>query len=67
MSEFMDEAKKMASEHQDVADKGFDEAAQMADDKTGGKFDSQIQAGEQQAESQLGVQDQDQNQQNQGQ
>jgi hypothetical protein len=60
MSEFMDEAKKAASEHSDIADKGFDEAAQVADQKTGGKFDSQIQAGEQQAESRLGVQDQDQ-------
>jgi MT0933-like antitoxin protein len=67
MSEFMDEAKKLASEHSDVADKGFDEAAQMADEKTGGKFDSQIQAGEQQAESSLGVQDQDQGQQDQNQ
>ena len=67
MSEFMDDAKKLASEHSDVADKGFDQAAQMADEKTGGKFDSQIQSGEQQAESYLGVQDQDQNQQNQGQ
>jgi hypothetical protein len=67
MSEFMDDAKKLASEHSDVADKGFDEAAKVADDKTGGKYDSQIQAGEQKAESQLGVQDQDQSQQNQGQ
>ena len=65
MSEFMDDAKKLASEHSDVADKGFDEAAQMADEKTGGKFDSQIQSGEQPAEGALGVQDQDQ--QNQGQ
>jgi hypothetical protein len=67
MSEFMDEAKKLAGEHSDVADQAFDQAAKMADDKTGGKFDSQIQSGEQQAESYLGVQDQDQNQQNQGQ
>jgi MT0933-like antitoxin protein len=67
VSEFMDDAKKLASEHSDVADKGFDEAAQMADEKTGGKFDSQIQSGEQQAESALGVQDQDQGQQDQGQ
>jgi MT0933-like antitoxin protein len=67
VSEFMDEAKKLASEHSDVADQGFDQAAQMADEKTGGKFDSQIQAGEQQAESYLGVQDQDQDQQNQDQ
>jgi hypothetical protein len=67
MSEFMDEAKKLADEHSDVADQAFDQAAQMADEKTGGKFDSQVQAGEQQAESYLGVQDQDQNQQNQDQ
>jgi MT0933-like antitoxin protein len=67
MSEFMDDAKKLASEHSDVADKGLDEATQFADQKTGGKFDSQIQAGEQQAENALGVQDQDQNQQDQNQ
>ena len=59
MSEFMDEAKKQASEHSDIADQGFDKAAEMADEKTGGKFDSQIQAGEQKAEEALGVQDQD--------
>jgi hypothetical protein len=59
MSEFMDEAKKEASEHSDVADQGFDKAAEMADQKTGGKFDSQIQEGEQKAEGSLGVQDQD--------
>jgi hypothetical protein len=63
MSEFMDEAKKQASEHSDIADQGFDKAAEMADEKTGGKFDSQIQAGEQKAEDAMGVQDQD----NQGQ
>jgi len=67
MSEFMDDAKKLASEHSDVADKGLDEAAQFADQKTGGKFDSQVQAGEQQAENELGVQDQDQGQQDQNQ
>jgi MT0933-like antitoxin protein len=67
MSEFMDDAKKLASEHSDVADKGLDEATQFADQKTGGKFDSQIQAGEQQAENALGVQDQDQNQNQQDQ
>jgi hypothetical protein len=59
MSEFMDEAKKLAGEHQDIADQAFDQAAQFAEDKTGGRFDSQIQAGEQQAEGYLGVQDQD--------
>jgi hypothetical protein len=38
----------------------------MAGEKTGGKYDSQIQAGEQKVEDYLGVQDQD-NQDNQGQ
>jgi len=64
MPDFMDEAKQLASEHSDVVDSGLDQAEQFADQKTGGKFDSQIQAGEQQAEGFLGVTDQD-NQDNQ--
>jgi hypothetical protein len=68
MSEFMDKAKKLASEHSEQADQGLDKAAEMAGEKTGGKYDSQIQAGEQKVEDYLGVQDQDQdNQDNQGQ
>jgi len=59
MPDFMDEAKQLADEHSDVVDEGFDKAEQAADQKTGGKFDSQIQAGEQQAEGALGVDDQD--------
>jgi hypothetical protein len=59
MSEFMDDAKKLASEHQDVADEGLDKAAQFADEKSGGKYDSQIEGAEQKAEGYLGVQDQD--------
>ena len=59
MSEFMDEAKKLASEHSDLADQGLDQAAEMAGEKTGGKYDSQIQAGEEKVEDYLGVQDQD--------
>jgi hypothetical protein len=58
MSEFMDEAKQLAGEHSDVADKGLDQAEQFAEQKTGGQFDSEIQAGEQQAEGSLGVDDQ---------
>jgi hypothetical protein len=65
MSDFMDDAKKLADEHSDVADKGLDEAAQFAEQKTGGKFDSEIQSGEQQAEGFLGMDNQD-NQDNQG-
>ena len=37
----------------------MDKAAEMADEKTGGKFSGQIQQGEQKAEEALGVQDQD--------
>ena len=69
MSEFMDQAKKLASEHSEQADQGLDKAAEMAGEKTGGKYDSQIQAGEDKVEGYLGVQDQDNqgNQDNQGQ
>jgi hypothetical protein len=59
MSEFMDDAKKLASEHQDVADEGLDKAAQFADEKSGGKYGSQVEGAEQKAEDFLGVQDQD--------
>jgi hypothetical protein len=54
VSEFMHDAEQMAGEHSDVADKGVQEAGQMAEDKTGGKFDSEIQGAEQQAEDHLG-------------
>jgi len=70
MSEFMDDAKKLASEHQDVADEGLDKAAEFADDKSGGKYDSQIEGAENKAEDFLaedflGVQDQDTKDKNQ--
>jgi len=54
MSEFMDEAKNLASEHSDVVDKGVQEAGQFAEGKTGGQADSEIQGAEQQAEGFLG-------------
>ena len=44
-------------------DKILDKAAEFANDKTGGGHESQIQSGEDKAESYLGVEDQDQNQQ----
>jgi hypothetical protein len=59
MSEFMDNAKKLAGEHQDAADEGFDKAADFASEKSGGKYDSQVEGGERKAEDFLGVQDQD--------
>ena len=61
-SEFADDAKKFAGEHDQQSDEAFDKVAQFADDKTGNKFDSQIQSGEDSAENYLGVQDQDQGQ-----
>jgi hypothetical protein len=50
-----DEAKKLAGEHPDIANKGIDQAGEIAGDKTGGRFDSQIEQGEQKAEEFLGT------------
>ena len=55
MPDFMDEAKKLASEHPDMVDKGLDQVEQDAENRTGGRFDSQIQGAEQQAEGFLGT------------
>jgi len=60
MSDFMDEAKNLAGEHGDLVDKGLDEVEQEAESKTGGRFDSEIQGGEQQAEGFLGTDQQGQ-------
>jgi MT0933-like antitoxin protein len=66
-SEYADDAKKFASEHSEQSDSAFDKAAEFADEKTGNRFDSQIQQGERAGENYLGVQDQDQQGQQQGQ
>ncbi len=58
MPDFMDEAKNLAGEHSDVVDKGLDQAEQFAEDKTGGKFNSEIEGGENQVEGFLGVDNQ---------
>ena len=58
MPEWMDEAKKLAGEHADVVDKGLDEGEQFAENKTGGKFDSEIEGADHQAEGFLGVDNQ---------
>ena len=58
MPDWMDEAKNLASEHSDVVDKGLDQVEQEAENKTGGRFDSQLQEGEQQAEGFLGADNQ---------
>jgi hypothetical protein len=66
MSEFMDEAKKLADEHPDIVNKEMDQATQFAESKTGGQFDSEIQGAEQQAEGFAGT-DQQGSQDQQGQ
>ena len=58
LSGMADEAKKLAGEHPDAANKGIEEAGQVAGEKTGGRFDSQIEQGEQKAEGFLGSESQ---------
>ena len=55
ISGMADDAKKLASEHPDVANKGIEEAGPAAGEKTGGRFDSQIEQAEQKAEEFLGT------------
>ena len=61
-SDMADKAKDFAGDHDKQSDEALDKAEQFADDKTGNKYDSQLQGGEQKAENYLGVDDQDQNQ-----
>jgi len=58
--EMADKSKDFAGEHDKQSDEALDKAADFADDKTGNKYDSQIQSGEDKAEKYLGVEDQDQ-------
>jgi hypothetical protein len=55
MPDFMDEAKDLADKDPGMVDKGLNEAEQDAENKTGGKFDSEIQGADQQAEGFLGT------------
>jgi len=63
MSEFFDQAKKLASEHEDLVDKGLDKANEMASEKTDGRFDEQIDAGQDKLEGFLGMNTEDDNNQ----
>jgi hypothetical protein len=60
-SEMADKAKEFAADHDKQSDDALDKATDFADDKTGNKYGSQIQSGEDKAENYLGVQDQDSN------
>jgi hypothetical protein len=62
MPDFMDEAKNLADEHSDLVNKGLDQVEQEAENKTGGRFDSEIKGAEQQAEGFLGTDQQGQQQ-----
>jgi hypothetical protein len=65
-SDFADKAKDLAGQHQEQSDEAFDKAADVANERTGGRFDSQVQSGERAAENYMGVQDQDEQGQGQG-
>jgi MT0933-like antitoxin protein len=62
MPDFFDQAKKLASEHSDLVDKGLDQAADVAKEKTGGEYDEHIDTGEEKLEGFLGMNPQDDNQ-----
>ncbi len=62
MPDFLEEAKKLASEHSDLVDKGLDQAANVAKNKTGGKFDGHIDDAQDKLEGFLGMNPQDDNQ-----
>jgi hypothetical protein len=55
MPDFFDQAKKLASEHSDLVDKGLDKAADEAKERTGNKYDNHIDTGEEKLEGFLGV------------
>ncbi len=58
--EMADKAKDFVGDHDKQSDEALDKATDFADEKTGNKYDSQIQSGEDKAENYLGVEDQDQ-------
>ena len=55
---FLDKAKRIAGMHPDQVNKGVDQAERLADEKTGGKYESQVRAAGDRAEGYLGTQGQ---------
>ena len=55
MPDFFDQAKKLASEHEDLVDQGLDKAADLVKDKTGGKYDEHIDTAQEKLEGFLGM------------
>jgi hypothetical protein len=58
MSDFMEKAKDMASEHDPQVDQGLDKAGDAADERTGGKYGEQIDKGVDVAQERTGAGDQ---------
>jgi len=58
MSDFMDKAKDVADKHDKQVDQGMEKAGDMADRRTGGKYDDQIDKGVDQAQARTGEGDQ---------
>lgn len=57
-SQLIDKVKQLAGKHPDQVNKGVDKVEDIADKKTGGKYESQIQEGGDRAEGFLGTQGQ---------
>ncbi|MEU1238908.1 antitoxin [Micromonospora parva] len=58
MGDFMDKAKDFADTHDKQVDQGAEKAGEMADKRTGGKYDDQIDKGVDQAQARTGEGDQ---------
>ncbi|MFC4148777.1 antitoxin [Micromonospora mangrovi] len=59
MGDFMDKAKDFADDHDKQVDQGLDKAGDMADQRTGGKYDKQIDKGVDMAQQRTGQGDTD--------
>lgn len=49
IGDFLKKAKGLASEHKDKVEDGIDKAADLIDDKTGGKYADQVETGSEKA------------------
>jgi hypothetical protein len=58
MSDFLEKAKDMASQHDDQVDQGLEKAGDVVDERTGGKYGEQIDKGVDVAQERTGAGDQ---------
>jgi MT0933-like antitoxin protein len=54
MGGFMDKANEFADQHDDQVDQGLEKAGDVADEKTGGKYDNQVDRGVDMAQERTG-------------